>query len=244
MIVFYHIPKTAGVSLTRAAADAIPGTHRRVLLTQMRDWLAGLESGTADVTADVTAAGPLALLAGHFAYGIHRYVPGEVRTLTFLRHPVEQTISMHYESAKRPDIYPHGDLRALLSGRMGEPYFGNAQVRHLASEDGRPIVGPLSSRHLRRAKHVVTRQLTCFGITEYFTASLAVINERLGTRMTVRHANVSSRVGARDLDPDLLLLIWDANALDRELYEHCCTEFLTRLRSLGVSHVPTAAVDA
>jgi hypothetical protein len=229
MIVFYHIPKTAGVSLTRAAADAIPGPHRRVLLTQMRQWLACLEAGSCDV-------GPLAFLAGHFGYGVHRHLPAVSQTLTFLRNPIDQTVSMHSEAMKRPDIYPHGDLRTLLSGRSGQPYFGNAQVRHLASEDGRPVTGPLSAFHLARAKHVVTNELTCFGLTEYFAASLALINECLGTRLTAREANVSSRVSVRDLDPDLLLLIWDANGLDRELYEYGRTVFLGRLRSLAGRH--------
>lgn len=224
MIVFYHIPKTAGVSLTRAAAEAIPGTHRRVLLTEMRAWLADLEAGACDVSG-------LALLAGHFAYGIHQRLAGPCRTLTFLRHPVEQTVSMHYESAKRPDIYPHGELRALLSGDAGEPYFGNAQVRHLASDDGRPIRGALSARHLARAKDVVLNELTCFGITEYFAASLAHVNARLGTSMTTKQANVSTRTSVRDLDRDLLTLIWEANALDRDLYDACCAVFFDRLRS-------------
>jgi hypothetical protein len=228
------VPKTAGVSLTRAASEAIPGTHRRVLLTEMAAWLADLHAGRCDV-------GALALLAGHFAYGVHPHLPGRARTLTFLRHPIEQTVSMHYESARRPDIYPHGDLRTLVSTSAGEPYFGNAQVRHLASEDGRPVKGPLSARHLARAKQVVTEELTCFGLTEYFAASLALINECLGTRMTTRYANVSSRTSVQDLDPELLGLIWDANALDRELYDFCRTVFFERVRTLTVQHAPPAA---
>jgi hypothetical protein len=237
MIVFYHIPKTAGVSLTRAAAEAIAGTHRRVLLTEMPAWLAELDAGTAEI-------GPFALLAGHFAYGIHRRMSGQHQTLTFLRHPVEQTVSMQYEATKRPDIYPHGDLRALLADGAGQPYFGNAQVRHLASDNGRPIVGPLSSRHLARAMQVLAKELTCFGITEYFAASLTLINDCLGTTMTTRQANVSSRTSVQDLDPELLLLIWNANVLDRELYEYARGLFFERLRSLIARPVPPVPLPA
>ena len=50
---------------------------------------------------------------------------------------------------------------------------------------------------LPRTKHVVTNELTCFGLTEYFAASLALINECLGTNLTPREANVSSRRSAR-----------------------------------------------
>src|SRR5262245_49708154 len=109
MIFFYHIPKTAGISVLRSAKQVIPGEHRRVLLTEMRAWLADLDRGACDTRN-------IAFLSGHFAYGIHKRLAGDPQTLTFIRNPVEQTVSMHYESAKRPDIYPHGNLRALVSG--------------------------------------------------------------------------------------------------------------------------------
>lgn len=235
MIVFYHIPKTAGISVTRAAAQAIPGVHRRVLLTEMRAWLAELHDGRAE-TDDI------AFLSGHFGYGVHPRFPGASQTMTFLRDPIEQTVSMHAEATKRPDIYPHGDLRTLLSSRAGEPYFGNAQVRHLASADGGPVLGALSEWHLARAKDVLAQELTCFGVTEHFVASIALINARLGTHLAIRRDNVSTRLAVPDLDPDLFLLIWEANALDRELYAYGRQLFLERLRATPV--VPHPALSA
>lgn len=224
MLVFYHIPKTAGMSVVKAAAAAIPGSHRRVFLTEMRAWMTALDQGDPDL-------GSTAFLSGHFAYGVHERLEGGPRCFTFLRNPVEQSVSMHHESAKRPDIYPHGDLRDLLTNGRGEPYFGNPQVRHLASTDGRPVTGPLTAAHLSRAIDVVINQMTCFGITEFFGASITLINEYLSTDLTPKRENVSGR-SVSDVDPALLSLIWDANELDRQLYEHCRGVFLERLKTL------------
>ncbi len=238
MIVFYHIPKTAGLSLARAIEEAVPGPYHRVLLTEMSGWLADLERGACDVDA-------LVFLAGHFGYGIHHRLRGRHQTLTFLRDPMDQTVSMHYEALKRPDIYPHGDLRTMLADGSGEPYFGNTQVRHLASDDGRPLTGRLSRRHLTRAKQVLTEELTCFGLTEYFAASVALINDRLGLRLTPKETNVSSsRIEVRDLDPELLQLIWNRNAFDRELYEYGRMIWFDRLRSLREPVASAIAVPA
>lgn len=237
MLVFYHIPKTAGTSLGRAAAEAIRGAHRRVLLTEMPAWLDDLDRGQPGTDG-------LAFLTGHFAYGVHQRLPGDHRTMTFLRHPVEQTLSMHCEALKRPDIYPHGDLVRLLDDASGQPSFGNAQVRHLASENGRPLTGPLTGRHLARAKRVVTQELTCFGITEYFATSLALINDGLGLALAPRQANISSRPTARDLDPELFSLIWRANGLDRELYDFCLDVFAERTRRLAAASTQCSMVTA
>lgn len=221
MVVFYHIPKTAGTSFARAAAAATAGPSRRILLTQMTEWLRQLEAGRAGMD-------DVAFLVGHFGYGVHHRLPGEHRTITFLRSPIEQTISMQFEAGRRPDIYPHDDLRTMLRQGAGAPYFGNPQVRHLAGEDGRPVTGPLLGRHLARAKQVVTAEMTCFGITEYFAASLELMNDRLGLELTPNEANVSARPAVRDLDPELFVLAWNATTLDRELYDYCLSVFVER----------------
>jgi hypothetical protein len=235
MIFFYHIPKTAGLSVVRAAEEAIAGPARRILLPQMAEWMAGVAEGRSDT-------GGVAFLSGHFAYGVHTRLPAVARTFTFLRHPVDQTVSMHREAAKRMDIYPHGPLHALLTNGAGWPYFGNAQVRHLSSTDGTPVMGSLTPAHLARAKHVVTRELNGFGLTEYYTASLALLNHHFGTRLRPKRENVSpTGASPRDLDPDLLLMIREANALDLELYDYAQTVFVDRLRSLQA--VPSAAAE-
>lgn len=233
VILFYHVPKTAGISVVRAARETISGVHRRVSLTEMAAWLRDAQRGQADV-ADV------AFLSGHFGYGVHRHLPPPLQTFTFLRNPVDQTISMHGEATKRPDIYPHGGLLTLLSGGAGEPYFGNAQVRHLASDTGRPVTGPIDDRHLARAREVVVNELSCFGVTEYFAASIALLNERLQARLDVRCENASSRVAAQDLAPELLTAICDANAYDWALYDECRRVFVERMRVLGRRPLPGA----
>src|SRR5262249_32664689 len=163
---------------------------------EMTAWLASLDPPRCDADCPT-------FISGHFGYGVHNRLPGVHQTFTFLRNPIDQTLSMHYESVKRRDLYPQGTLEALLSSNSGEPYFGDPQVRHLAATNGVPIRGALTIRHLEQAKKVVTEELSCFGLTEYFGSSLKLIDQCLGTHLTVRRENISDR-NRQDPEPRLL----------------------------------------
>lgn len=47
------------------------------------------------------------LIFGHLYYGIHRYVPGESRYLTILRHPVDRMISSYTYNARKETVPKH-----------------------------------------------------------------------------------------------------------------------------------------
>ena len=230
MILFYHLSKTGGVSLLRAADRAIAGERKRVFLSEMRPWLDRLRSG-----AGAEAVDGVAFLSGHFAYGIHEYLPERPRTFTILRNPVDQTLSMYHTAMnaegkrERIGVYPSGRLTDLLTTPAGQPFFNNPQVRHLAGTQGEPVLGEVTEAHLERAVQVVLDEMTAFGIAEYPVATIDAINAELATSFDVRFENVSPRAPSRGVSSDLLQVIWSANAFDRRLYERCVSAFVDRL---------------
>lgn len=223
LLLFYHIPKTAGTSVCRAVRETVGGESKRVCLPEMQQWLDGLRAGQSDVK-------DVAFLCGHFGYGIDRLISRPTKAFTFLRHPLEQSLSMHFEATRRPDVYPHGPLEVLLTSSWGAPYFNNTQVRHLASDSGTPVRGPVCRTHLERAKEVVATHLTAFGILEFFESSLNLINAKLGLSMVPTRSNESKRPDLCSVPPRLLALLWDANELDLELYEYSAALFMQRLK--------------
>jgi hypothetical protein len=228
MILFYHLSKTGGVSILRSSLDRVSGRNRRVRLSEMPHWLARLRRGEADVD-------DVAFLSGHFPYGLDVYLDPKPLTFTVLRNPIEQTLSMyhtanHHEGKpERMGVYPAGDLVDLLTTSCGEPFFNNAQVRHLAGEDGIAVRGEVTEAHLERALDVVLNRMTAFGIAEYPAATIALINAALGTSLEDRRDNVSVRLESSDVSGDLLHLIWTANTYDHLLYQRCLEVFMSRL---------------
>src|SRR4051794_13463510 len=107
LVLFYHIPKTAGTSVCRSARETIRGESKRVCLPEMAEWLARLRNGQGEID-------DIGFLCGHFGYGIDPMIARPAKTFTFLRNPLEQGLSMHFEATRRPDIYPHGPVEMLL----------------------------------------------------------------------------------------------------------------------------------
>jgi hypothetical protein len=240
MILFYHLPRTAGLSIVEAAKRDLPGTKKRVFLPDMTIWLDRLRDGLEDLS-DVS------FLSGHFAYGIEAFLPFSASTFTLLRNPLEQIFSMEAQAKKLPDRYPQGALTDLLTTPAGEPYFDNPQIRHLAGDGGVAVRGPLSDAHLARAKSVVEHRMTAFGISEYFEASLAVISAALGITLRPQHTNASNRPPLSLVSEEVLHLAWLATSLDRHLYDFGRSLFMERLSQLPNvkrSRVAVRAADA
>src|SRR5271155_2663578 len=102
-VVFLHIPKTAGTTLTHILQRSHPA--RLVCKsTGMPEQLDALM----EMPAEARAA--LSLVTGHFPYGIHRHFARPVTYVTFLRRPVDRVISAYYYALSMPDHYLHRTL--------------------------------------------------------------------------------------------------------------------------------------
>jgi len=166
---FVHIPKTAGTSLRLALEDALG-----------KDFISydyGPESPVTDVdikrlgypVADmfrlerVLARKHCRLVAGH----VHaaRYMPmmSVLRTFTFIRNPVDQLIS-HYEHHVRN--YGYNEPLSAFIKKPG--------VRQIAT---------------RMLKGVPLEAIGFVGVTEQYSASLALLSQRFDLAIPVRYDN-------------------------------------------------------
>lgn len=152
-LVFCHVPKTAGSSITRLLRDVMPGPH-------------SVESTmTANPSNDIEVAlkSGCTLISGHFNHAhvvasMHRAGVPDVRLVTTLRNPVDHLLSQFYHLVSRESLnmaYDTG-LAALKSRAenstlleffscMGddvgafEPLFDNPQVRIILDKMSGPI---------------------------------------------------------------------------------------------------------
>ena len=227
ILVFLHIPKTAGSTLVSfLEREYGPGAVLDLYDSTFGDEVAALTP---------EEIGRIRVVAGHFYFGVHERLPGPCHYLTFLRDPVERVVS-HYRFVQRqPEHYLHEAASTLSlpeyvrSCGTAEPNNDQTRLlagRKLASGDGgssRAML-PLAKRNLDR--HAV------IGLTEAFDASLLLMRRVFDWS---RPFYVSRNIGDRRelVDPDTRELILSHNELDAELYRYGRERFENEIREQG-----------
>ncbi|MEM1413770.1 MAG: sulfotransferase family 2 domain-containing protein [Myxococcota bacterium] len=182
LLLFTHIPKTAGTSFKLGVLAA---NYR-----EEETWRYG--GIAAFLRADLAR---LRLVTGHFYYGLHRVVRRPCRYLTILRDPIARAISHHFWVRQGdPAVYEHPDwklhrrytvdeiLAQSWKHRVQRGTFrliDNQQTRYLAGLEAKAL--PMDSELLlRRAKKHLRERYAAFGIQEEFARSKAWLSETFG----------------------------------------------------------------
>lgn len=229
VLIFLHLPKTAGSTLLHVlerqyGSDAVLGLY---------------ESRFGEETATLTSEqiGRTRVIAGHFYFGVHEYLPGKCSYLTFLRDPVERVVSHYHFVRRQPEHYLHEAASAMSMTEYvqfcGKAEPNNDQTRLLAgagmaSRDGTcaPDMLPAAKRNLD--SHAVV------GLTEAFDASLVLMRHIFGwgrplyVRQNVREERLGIHVSADERE-----VIRAYNALDVELYRDARERFCRDVAAQG-----------
>ena len=252
LVVFIHIPKTAGTTVSDVLRTNEPGTSIRV---------ANVFKGGGGVVTNPPWERMLSRLeeedrahfaTGHVPFGIRDYLPSTWTThfVTFLREPVDRAVSHYYQqlamlrNPKRervartdtddaPSIAENEDApRVTPDTPLDEAFFDvryvpdNLQTRMLC---GSPVpFGEVTPTMLEQAKENLRSAFTVFGLAERFDESLVLLKNRLGYRdilyKDMRRFN-PERARGHDMPPQLAEVARRANHLDIELYAFACELF-------------------
>lgn len=234
-VIFLHIPKTAGTTL-----DQIIFRHYRFknvyqtgLIAQqgVRDYIKMSEAEKANYR----------LLKGHLNFGIHKYVPNAWAYFTFLREPIDRTISHFYYIAQSKN---HALYNQIQSQQMGigeyiesglDPMLFNAQTRLLSGVWDTIPAGTCTPEHLEQAKENLEKHIKVIGLTEQFDESLILLRETFGwSHLHYTRQNVTSnRPKTEGLSPEELSAVKSANELDLALYEFALPLFQEQITRYG-----------
>ena len=246
-LVFVHIPKTAGMTLARILQyhyrDAFEGTGKPKggrTPPDRRSPNVFCRFEHVDGRLRAIAAKPkIRAVVGHITFGLHDRLPPDARYITILRDPVERTLSQYYfyvrPPAGRTGVWaglvppwlqqpsPELTLEECLTERGYIP--DNLQTRMLCG-----LVSPydpLPPRALEQALHNLRDRFAFVGTTERFDEFLALLNLELRwPALAYEQWNENSaRPRKEDLTSDVLRLVEERNALDRELHA-CAGELL------------------
>ena len=255
LVVLLHIPKTAGMSLATilqrhygAAFVGGRGEGRRAPPDKRAPNVFSRFDQVDARLRSISATPGVRAVSGHITFGLHDRLPADARYITVLRDPVERTLSQYYYLVRPPGKRagkagagfvppwlpppPAGlTLEECLSERGYIP--DNLQTRMLCG-----LVSPydpLPPQALEQAKRNLRERFAFVGTTERFEEFLAWLNHELGwPTVAYRRSNKNpSRPRQDDLPSDVLRVVEERNALDRELHAYAEELLAAKLASAG-----------
>jgi hypothetical protein len=207
MIVFSHIPKTAGTSLKFILRNNFGRQHIDSIKTHRSPYMLD------DLQfAKKVFGNPLAI-TGHNLVDPVGNLPGiDAKFITILRDPVTRCAS-HYQY----DVV-HLGITATFEEWINRKENQNLSVRIISG-----------SEDVSRAKYLLQEKFSFAGITEHFENSLKLLKIQLGEPLNLEYARLitakDNRIKNELLeDNSSLNLLKHHNALDQELYDFALHE--------------------
>ncbi len=219
LVVFLHIPKTAGTTLKVTLQNNYPGKrmiwlktapppHEDQILEAMRNSSKGLQ-----------------LIAGHTRYGVHEIIATNAAYFTFLRHPFSRIFSFYHYILTTAHHPYHETL--TKSGGTFLDFLNNPDSPEVLNQQTRLIAGCGTAPHetgrkeLELAKTHLREKFFMVGLQEQFDESMALLKLTLGLKdVAYMTQKVNKSKPVLSLDEDVKEAIKRTNALDLELYEY------------------------
>src|SRR2546428_5817130 len=223
LLVFVHIPKTAGTTIGTLLRHHYGPRFRRINTSGAAHDSERLQERVAAALAEPTVQA----VQGHISFGLSEFFPADARYATLLRDPLERMLSEYHHLVTRTGTWRHDWLPApspelTLADCLGVRSYipDNLQTRMLCGL-ALPI-DPLSADALEQAKRNLHDRFRYVGTTERFDEFLALLNIELAwpTVAYERVRVVPGRPGREALTPDALRLAEEATVLDRALHEY------------------------
>ena len=215
---FLHIPKTAGTTW-RSIIDLQLGSENVITYYNQSN------SSLIDNLWALVASKPNNLgLIGHYNFGVHNNlnrVPltnREYKYYTFLRNPIDITVSAYYERLKR---YPNefkkqnGTTMTILEHiESHQHFYDNIQTRMIA---GTPGSRKINQQELILAKENINNNFDFVGILEKFDESILLLSKILKWR-PCRYGALNQNLEPKTLDQITEKYIKKITFYDSQLY--------------------------
>ncbi|MEM9275136.1 MAG: sulfotransferase family 2 domain-containing protein [Cyanobacteria bacterium P01_F01_bin.143] len=235
LLLFAHIPKTAGMTLWTIIKQNYPGDD---------SYYYDIGLDLAKAARRITRSPDINIAMGHFGFGFHHFFKQPYVYLTMLREPVERTISDYYYYQQsemainqyNPPLTWQKFCTRMANNTMTRFYSGLefAYMKHFQSFDrlrtakiqNHPVLkdyyNSSSSELLELAKNNLKQHFEYIGIVERFDESLILLRRKFGWKhLNYINRNIGNKkpkrlnFSSQDID-----CIMQYNQLDIELYNY------------------------
>lgn len=193
MLIFLHIPKTGGSTLTPVLDwNYKQQTHKISLHRNIQTFIDLPDEEKRQYQA----------LIGQVFYGIHRHIPENCEYISILRHPIKRLVSQyHYLNVRKQKLgEPLTDM-SIEEFLESEPFQAYSQLNLIAGGDSieEALKRPLPPDAMERAKANIEAHFPVLGLVEQYDESLLLMKRHFGwTRAFYARINVNQ--GRRTFD--------------------------------------------
>lgn len=228
VLLFMHIPKTAGTSLRKIIEHQVP-KEKRHFIYNVKDKFDFINFKNKN---------NLQFIFGHFNYAdrIDTYLNRDYKFVTFMRDPVEQVISHYYHFYNSPDSTNPNRANIIkpehlvsLDKFINAPIANNLQIKYISGILNNKLkIYP--KKTLELAKYHIDHYFDFIGITEYYDDSIKYLCNRYGLDSEIKMLNVGERPKAKDISNKLIEKIKKRNQLDIKLYNYVLEKFSKKIK--------------
>lgn len=223
LIVFTHIPKTAGTFFQKKFIEANVPSDKCYTTAGLKQFIQ-------------KSSDNYQLFYGHLPYGVHLLTPRSVRYITLLREPIDRAISFYY-SMKEVDIkiYKHPFREYADSLTLKDFYknrnLQNVQTRFIAGLLSDKLYPKLPSQYIDNfTLYLAQKNLVnyIYGISDRLDESIELFTKKLSWTYPIDmipYRKTKNRPTKDDLDQETIQILLKANALDIKLYEFAQNNF-------------------
>jgi len=237
ILIFLHIPKTAGSTLHGIIERQYPSG---VLYTPDGVDHVGEARRLRELAESEFSR--IRVVKGHMGFfGWHECLQAPTSYVTLLRDPVERIISHYYYVLRSPS---HPTYERVTSERLSLAEYVETRLTFETSNLQTRILSGTTSRrealdrgHLGRARTNLARHFALAGLTERFDETVMLLRREFGWSMPFyRRRRVTRRRPTREqVGRETVECIAAHNALDSELYEYATELFEERVRLAGTA---------
>lgn len=233
IIIFLHIPKTAGTTLFNIINNQYNIEERMVYYPidnpNFNKFLAQLKERLNEDQNKVK------VVYGHFPFGIQKQINKSFSYITMLRNPIERVLSTYYFIQRN---FEHPLHSKVVDMNIKEFLTSNDELiqKNVFNVQTDFISGKYPP-NLQEAKKNLDQYFDIVGITEMFAESLFFIKEEFGwDNIELKSFNVTkNRPKYEQHSKDIIELIEEKNELDFKLYQYGKKLFDKKMQSLNES---------